>query len=87
MDTHYHIWLYRRAGDGTIRSMERDDVIYPTRRKANFKTRFTHHKYRTKRESNLCAAVWGTILLLTSPVWVPWLVLLVIKDDLRDRES
>ena len=36
MDTHYHIWLYRRAGDGTIRSMERDDVVYPTRRKANY---------------------------------------------------
>ena len=36
MDTHYHIWLYRRAGDGTIRSMERDDVVYPTRRRANY---------------------------------------------------
>ena len=36
MDTHYHIWLYRRAEDGTIRSMERDDVVYPTRRRANY---------------------------------------------------
>ena len=36
MDTHYHIWLYRRAGDGTIRSMERDDVVYSTRRRANY---------------------------------------------------
>ena len=36
MDTHYHIWLYLRAEDGTIRSMERDDVVYPTRRKANY---------------------------------------------------
>ena len=36
MDTHYHIWLYRRAWDGTIRCMERDDVAYPTRRKANY---------------------------------------------------
>ena len=34
MDTHHHIWLHRRAGDGTIRSMERDDVVYPTRRRA-----------------------------------------------------
>ena len=36
MDTHYHIWLYRRAEDGTIRSMERDDVVYPTMRRANY---------------------------------------------------
>ena len=36
MDTHYHIWFYRRAKDGTIRSMERDDTAYPTRRKANY---------------------------------------------------
>ena len=36
MDTHYHIWLYRRAGDGTIRSMERDDAVYSTRRRANY---------------------------------------------------
>ena len=36
MGTHYHIWYYRRAGDGTIRSMERDDTVYPTRRKANY---------------------------------------------------
>ena len=36
MDTHYHIWLYLRAEDGTIRSMERDDVVYPTRRRANY---------------------------------------------------
>ncbi len=36
MDTHYHIWYYRRSTDGTIRSMERDDTAYPTRRKANY---------------------------------------------------
>ena len=36
MDTHYHIWYYRRAPDGTISSMERDDTAYPTRRKANY---------------------------------------------------
>ena len=36
MDTHYHIWFYRRAPDGTIRSMERDGTIFPTRRKANY---------------------------------------------------
>ena len=36
MDIHYHIWLYRRAGAGTIRSMERDDVVYSTRRRANY---------------------------------------------------
>ena len=36
MDTHYHIWYYRRDWDGTIRSMERDDHVYPTRRKANY---------------------------------------------------
>ena len=36
MDTHYHIWYYRRDRDGTIRSMERDDRIYPKRRQANY---------------------------------------------------
>ena len=36
MDTHYHIWYYRRAPDGTIGSMERDHTTYPTRRKANY---------------------------------------------------
>ena len=36
VDTHYHIWYYRRAQDGTISSMERDDTTYPTRRKANY---------------------------------------------------
>ena len=36
MDTHHHIWLHRRAADGTIRSIERDEVVYPTRRRANY---------------------------------------------------
>ena len=36
MDTHCHIWYYRRAPDGTIRSIERDDTVFPTRRKANY---------------------------------------------------
>ncbi len=36
MDSHYHIWYYRRDRDETIRSMERDDHVYPTRRKANY---------------------------------------------------
>ena len=36
VDTHNHIWYYRRDRDGTIRSMERDDYVYPTRRKANY---------------------------------------------------
>ena len=36
MDSHYHIWYYRRDRDGTIRSMERDDHVCPTRRKANY---------------------------------------------------
>ena len=36
MGTHYHIWYYRRDQDGTIRSMERDDTVYPTRRRANY---------------------------------------------------
>ena len=36
VDTHYLIWYYRRDRDGTIRSMERDDHVYPTRRKANY---------------------------------------------------
>ena len=36
MGTHYHIWFYRRALDGTIRSMERDEWVYTTRRKANY---------------------------------------------------
>ena len=36
METHYHFWLYRRAEYGTIRSMERDDVVYPSRRRANY---------------------------------------------------
>jgi hypothetical protein len=36
MGTHYHIWLYRRDLDGTIRAMKRDDTVFPTRRKANY---------------------------------------------------
>ena len=36
MEVHYHIWLYRRALDGTISSMERDDRAFSTRRKANY---------------------------------------------------
>ena len=36
MSTHYHIWYYQRTPDGTIRSMERDDTAYSTRRKANY---------------------------------------------------
>ena len=36
MDTHYHIWYYRRGPGGTIRFMERDDTVFPTRRKANY---------------------------------------------------
>ena len=36
MDTHYHIWYYRLSQDGTIRSMEGDDTVFPTRRKANY---------------------------------------------------
>ena len=36
MDTHYHIWHYRRDADGTIRYMERDGTLYSTRRKANY---------------------------------------------------
>ena len=34
MDTHYHIWYYQRDSERTIRSMERDDTVYTTRRKA-----------------------------------------------------
>ena len=34
MNTHYHVWTYVRAEDGTIRSMERDDRAYPTGRQA-----------------------------------------------------
>ena len=33
MDTHYHIWYYRRDRDGTIRSMERDDHVYSSLRR------------------------------------------------------
>ena len=36
MDTHYHIWHYIRAEDGTIGSIVREDAAYPTRRKANY---------------------------------------------------
>ena len=46
MDTHYHIWRYRRAPDGTIRSMERDDTAYPTRRRANYALSDGHHYWR-----------------------------------------
>ncbi len=35
MEIHSHIWLYCRDEEGTIRSMERVDTTYPTRRKAN----------------------------------------------------
>ena len=33
---HCHIWFCRCAEGGTIRSMERDDNVYHTRRKANY---------------------------------------------------
>ena len=36
MNTHYHVWHYRRDPEGIIRSMERDDTVYATRRKANY---------------------------------------------------
>ena len=36
VDTHYHIWYYRRDSERTIRSMERDDTVYTTRRKATY---------------------------------------------------
>ena len=34
-DVHYQIWLYKRDPDGTIRSMERTNEQFETRRKAN----------------------------------------------------
>ena len=36
IETHCHIWYYRRGRDGTILSMARGDHVYPTRRKANY---------------------------------------------------
>ncbi len=36
VDTHYHIWYYRRDRDGTIRSMGRGDHVYPNRHKADY---------------------------------------------------
>ena len=35
-DVHFHIWLYQRGPDGLIRTMDRDDDTYYTRRKANY---------------------------------------------------
>ena len=35
-DVHYHVWIYRRGPDGTIRSMERVEGRFDTRRKANY---------------------------------------------------
>ena len=35
-DVHFHIWQYRRDPDGVIRSMERAEERYDTRRKANY---------------------------------------------------
>ncbi|GEM_PF-2434648 len=35
-DVHFHIWHYRRDPDGVIRSMERAEDRYDTRRKANY---------------------------------------------------
>ena len=35
-DVHFHIWHYKRDPDGIIRSMERAEEQYHTRRKANY---------------------------------------------------
>ena len=35
-DVHFHIWHYKRDPDGIIRSMERAEDRYDTRRKANY---------------------------------------------------
>ena len=35
-DIHFHIWLYKRDPDGIIRSMERVEEEFGTRRKANY---------------------------------------------------
>ena len=35
-EVHFHIWLYKREPDGTIKTMERDEERYVTRRKANY---------------------------------------------------
>ena len=35
-DVHFHIWHYKRDPDGIIRSMERAEERYDTRRKANY---------------------------------------------------
>ena len=35
-DIHFHIWLYKRDTDGIIRSMERAEEQFDTRRKANY---------------------------------------------------
>ena len=36
VDTHYHIWYYRRNRNGTICSMERGDHVYPNRHKVDY---------------------------------------------------
>ena len=36
METHHHIWFYRRDEDGTICSVERYDNAYSTRRMADY---------------------------------------------------
>ena len=35
-DVHYHVWLFKRNADGIIRSMERTEDRFSTRRKANY---------------------------------------------------
>ena len=35
-DVHFHIWHYERGPDGVIRSMNRTEEQYETRRKANY---------------------------------------------------
>ena len=35
-DVHFHIWHYERDPDGVIRSMNRTEEQYETRRKANY---------------------------------------------------
>ncbi len=36
VNVHFHIWHYKRDPDGAIRSMERAEEQYDTRRKANY---------------------------------------------------
>ena len=70
MCTHYHIWRYVRGKDGTIRSIERNDRVYPKRRQANYSLAKGHQCWKADQilqcpdrafRQSLSEEYWATV--------------------------